>query len=193
MIQTIKNELIQSIELKKAILSDQLLLKKLEELSSSCVSSLKLGGKIILAGNGGSFADAQHISGELLSRFMFDRDPLASIVLGANSSAISAIANDYGYEKVFARELECLALENDIFIPISTSGNSQNIIAAVRKAHELGIKVLAFTGANGGVLAQTCDCLKVPSTQTPRIQEAHITIGHILCGLVEKEYFHGRS
>lgn len=193
MIQTIKNELIQSIELKKAILSDQLFLKKLEELSSSCVSSLKLGGKIILAGNGGSFADAQHISGELLSRFMFDRDPLASIVLGANSSAISAIANDYGYEKVFARELECLALENDIFIPISTSGNSQNIIAAVRKAHELGIKVLAFTGANGGVLAQTCDCLKVPSTQTPRIQEAHITIGHILCGLVEKEYFHGRS
>jgi len=193
MIQTIKNELIQSIELKKAILSDQLFLKKLEELSSSCVYSLKLGGKIILAGNGGSFADAQHISGELLSRFMFDRDPLASIVLGANSSAISAIANDYGYEKVFARELECLALENDIFIPISTSGNSQNIIAAVRKAHELGIKVLAFTGANGGVLAQTCDCLKVPSTQTPRIQEAHITIGHILCGLVEKEYFHGRS
>ena len=193
MIQTIKNELIESIELKKAILSDQLFLKKLEELSSSCVSSLKLGGKIILAGNGGSFADAQHISGELLSRFMFDRDPLASIVLGANSSAISAIANDYGYEKVFARELECLALENDIFIPISTSGNSQNIIAAVRKAHELGIKVLAFTGANGGVLAQTCDCLKVPSTQTPRIQEAHITIGHILCGLVEKEYFHGRS
>jgi len=193
MIQTIKNELIQSIELKRAILSDQLFLKKLEELSSSCVSSLKLGGKIILAGNGGSFADAQHISGELLSRFMFDRDPLASIVLGANSSAISAIANDYGYEKVFARELECLALENDIFIPISTSGNSQNIIAAVRKAHELGIKVLAFTGANGGVLAQTCDCLKVPSTQTPRIQEAHITIGHILCGLVEKEYFHGRS
>jgi len=193
MIQTIKNELIQSIELKRAILSDQLFLKKLEELSSSCVSSLKLGGKIILAGNGGSFADAQHISGELLSRFLFDRDPLASIVLGANSSAISAIANDYGYEKVFARELECLALENDIFIPISTSGNSQNIIAAVRKAHELGIKVLAFTGANGGVLAQTCDCLKVPSTQTPRIQEAHITIGHILCGLVEKEYFHGRS
>lgn len=193
MIQTIRNELIESIELKKAILSDQLFLKKLEELSSSCVSSLKLGGKIILAGNGGSFADAQHISGELLSRFMFDRDPLASIVLGANSSAISAIANDYGYEKVFARELECLALENDIFIPISTSGNSQNIIAAVRKAHELGIKVLAFTGANGGVLAQTCDCLKVPSTQTPRIQEAHITIGHILCGLVEKEYFHGRS
>ena len=193
MIQTIKNELIQSIELKRAILSDQLFLKKLEELSSSCVYSLKLGGKIILAGNGGSFADAQHISGELLSRFMFDKDPLASIVLGANSSAISAIANDYGYEKVFARELECLALENDIFIPISTSGNSQNIIAAVRKAHELGIKVLAFTGANGGVLAQTCDCLKVPSTQTPRIQEAHITIGHILCGLVEKEYFHGRS
>lgn len=192
MTERIRNELLQSIELKEAILDNSLFLEKVEELSSACVSSLKVGGKIILAGNGGSFADAQHISGELVSRFMFDRAPLASVVLGANSSTISAIGNDYGYEKVFARELECLAKENDVFIPISTSGNSQNIIAAVKKALAIGIKVYGLTGENGGVLAQICDCLKVPSTHTPRIQEAHITIGHILCGLVETKYFHGK-
>jgi D-sedoheptulose 7-phosphate isomerase len=152
---------------------------------------LRTGGKIIFAGNGGSFADAQHLSAEFISRFMFDRAPLASLVLGANNSAISAIGNDYGYEQVFARELQGLANSGDLFIPITTSGNSRNILAAVEQAGRQGIKVVAFTGEGGGKLAASCECLCVPSRETARIQESHIMIGHIICALVERQYFKG--
>jgi D-sedoheptulose 7-phosphate isomerase len=120
---------------------------------------------------------------------MFDRAPLASVVLGANNSAISAIGNDYGYEQVFARELEGVARSGDVFIPITTSGNSRNILVAVELARRLGLTTVAFTGQGGGKLAPLCDSLCVPSYETARIQECHIMIGHIVCGLVEQQYF----
>ncbi len=187
--EVIKAQIEASIATKQALVVDKPLLEKLVRLAESAVACLRLGGKIIFAGNGGSFADAQHLSAELISRFMFDRSPLASIVLGANSSAISAIGNDYGYQQVFARELEGLAKTGDIFIPISTSGNSPNILTAVLKAKELGLTTLAFTGTSGGKLSSLCDCVCVPSQDTARIQECHIMLGHIVCGLVEQSFF----
>jgi D-sedoheptulose 7-phosphate isomerase len=179
----------ESIAVKRAVLNDAALIGQIESLAKICLNCLKSGGKIIFAGNGGSFADAQHLSAEFISRFMFDRAPLASIVLGANNSAISAIGNDYGYDQVFARELRGLAKVEDIFIPISTSGNSANIIMAVHQANELGLSTIALTGMEGGKLSKLCNCLHIPSTDTARIQESHIMIGHILCGLVEQDMF----
>lgn len=182
-----------SIAVKKAVLDDATLIGQIEALAVTCVSSLKAGGKIIFAGNGGSFADAQHLSAEFISRFMFDRAPLASLVLGANNSAISAIGNDYGYEQVFSRELTGVAKAGDVFIPISTSGNSPNILVAVEQAKQLALTTVALTGMSGGKLAKLCNCLCVPSSETARIQECHIMIGHIVCGLVEQQYFKGKN
>ncbi len=174
---------------KQAVLADETLLRQVAQLADACLGALRVGGKVIFAGNGGSFADAQHLSAEFTSRFMFDRAPLASLALGTNSSAISAIGNDYGYELVFARELQGIARPEDVFIPISTSGNSPNILAAVKMANELGVKSVAWTGESGGQLKALCDCICMPSKETARIQECHILIGHILCGLVEIGYF----
>jgi len=190
-IEAIREQIAASIAVKQAILADQKLILQIEKLTDYCVQSLKLGGKIIFAGNGGSFADAQHLSAEFVCRFMLNRAPLASIVLGANNSAITAIGNDYGYEEVFARELIGVAKTGDVFIPISTSGNSPNILQAIAPAVKLGLTTIAFTGAGGGKLATLCECLCVPSLETARIQECHIVFGHILCGLVETEYFSG--
>jgi D-sedoheptulose 7-phosphate isomerase len=187
----IRDQITASIAVKQAILVDEKLIGQIEKLATDCVKCLQFGGKIIFAGNGGSFADAQHLSAEFISRFMFDRAPLASLVLGANNSAISAIGNDYGYEEVFARELQGVAKPGDIFIPITTSGNSRNILVAVEQASKQGLMTFAFTGEGGGKLAALCDCLCVPSRQTARIQESHIMIGHIVCGLVEQAYFAG--
>jgi D-sedoheptulose 7-phosphate isomerase len=180
-----------SIAVKKAVLEDSNLIAQIAALADTCLRSLRSGGKIIFAGNGGSFADAQHLSAEFISRFMFDRAPLASIVLGANNSAISAIGNDYGYEQVFARELSGVAKADDVFIPISTSGNSPNILLAVEHAKELGLTTVGFTGMEGGKLAKSCNCIRVPALDTARIQECHIMFGHIVCGLVEHGYFFG--
>jgi D-sedoheptulose 7-phosphate isomerase len=185
----IQSQIHAAIAIKQAVLADTALQVKLAQLADSAVSCLKQGGKIIFAGNGGSFADAQHLSAEFIARFMFDRAPLASVVLGVNCSAISSIGNDYGYEQVFSRELEGLAKPGDVFIPITTSGNSPNILAAVLRARELGLTTLALTGAGGGKVAGLCDCLCVPSKETARIQECHIMLGHILCGLVEQCMF----
>lgn len=179
----------ESIAAKQAVLEDSVLLAQVESLAGDMLHALRVGGKIIFAGNGGSFADAQHLSTEFTSRFQIDRAPLASLTLGTNNSAISAIGNDYGYEQVFARELVAIVSKNDVFIAISTSGNSANILQAVKVANELGTKVIGWTGASGGKLASSCDCLKIPSDITARIQECHITIGHILCGMVEAAYF----
>jgi D-sedoheptulose 7-phosphate isomerase len=187
----VRDQIAASIAVKQVILANEKLIDQIEKLAADCVQCLKAGGKVIFAGNGGSFADAQHLSAEFISRFMFDRAPLASLVLGANNSAISAIGNDYGYEQVFARELEGVARSGDIFIPITTSGNSRNILVAVEQARKQGLTTVAFTGEGGGKLAPLCDCLCVPSRVTARIQECHIMIGHIICGLVEKAYFAG--
>lgn len=185
----IRDQIAASIALRQAILANDKLIGQIEKLALDCVQCLHSGGKVIFAGNGGSFADAQHLSAEFISRFMFDRAPLASLVLGANSSAISAIGNDYGYEQVFARELQGVASSGDVFIPITTSGNSCNILVAVEQAKKQGLTTVAFTGEGGGKLATLCDCLFIPSRETARIQECHIMIGHIVCGLVEQQYF----
>ncbi len=185
----IRDQIAASIAVKQAILADEQLIGKIEKLAAYCVQSLQTGGKVIFAGNGGSFADAQHLSAEFILRFMFDRAPLASLVLGANISAISAIGNDYGYEQVFARELKGVAKAGDVFIPISTSGNSQNILVAVEEAKLQGLVTMALTGADGGKLIALCNCLCIPSRETARIQDCHIMVGHIVCGLVEQTYF----
>jgi D-sedoheptulose 7-phosphate isomerase len=185
----IREQIAASIAVKQAVLADEKLIDQIEKIAAECVQCLRSGGKVIFAGNGGSFADAQHLSAEFISRFMFDRAPLASLVLGANNSAISAIGNDYGYEQVFSRELQGVAKPGDVFIPITTSGNSRNILVAVEQARKQGLTTVAFTGEGGGKLTLLCDCLCVPSRETARIQECHIMIGHIVCGLVEQQYF----
>jgi D-sedoheptulose 7-phosphate isomerase len=185
----IRTQIEASICVKQAVLDDGKLISYIETLATNCVKCLQSGGKIIFAGNGGSFADAQHLSAEFISRFMFDRAPLASLVLGANNSAISAIGNDYGYDQVFVRELKGVAKAGDVFIPISTSGNSPNILVAVDEANKQNLVTMALTGADGGKLAALCDCLRVPSRDTARIQECHIMVGHIVCGLVETAIF----
>lgn len=189
MLGEIKLQIRASISVKEALLADEKLLGQIHQVALTCLASLRAGGKIIFAGNGGSFADAQHLSAEFTSRFLFDRAPLASIALATNNSAISAIGNDYGYEQIFARELQGIAKPEDVFIAISTSGNSANILAAVRVAKELGVKTIGWSGTSGGQLKQICDCISIPSIDTARIQECHILIGHIVCGLVETEYF----
>lgn len=188
-LDSIREVISDSLSVKQRLLADDALLEQVAELAQTCVTTLKAGGKIMFAGNGGSFADAQHLSAEFTSRFMFNRAPLASIALGTNNSALSAIGNDYGYEQVFARELQGIALPPDLFIPISTSGNSINIVAAVKIANELKISIVALTGETGGNLRTLCECIRIPSRETARIQECHILIGHILCGLVESLYF----
>lgn len=185
----IREQIAASLSVKQALLRDTASLSLLERLVRMCVDSLRRGGKIIFSGNGGSFADAQHLSAEFTSRFLFDRAPLASLALGTNNSSMSAIGNDYGYEQVFARELRAIAKPEDVYIPISTSGNSPNVLAAVQVAKELDISTVGWTGQSGGRLRELCDCLCIPSADTARIQECHILVGHILCGLVEKEYF----
>ncbi len=185
----IRKQVEDSIAVKQRLLQSDVVLQQLESLVNACLASLRRGGKIIFAGNGGSFADAQHLSAEFTSRFAFDRAPLASIALGTNNSAISAIGNDYGYEQVFARELLAVAKPEDVFIAISTSGNSANVIAAVEQALQAGVKTVVFTGQTGGKLKSLCECVCIPSNETARIQECHILLGHILCGLVEEQYF----
>ncbi|MEC9259761.1 MAG: D-sedoheptulose 7-phosphate isomerase [Pseudomonadota bacterium] len=187
----IQDEIKASIAVKEATLKDEHLLSQLSDLIDKCLSSLQQGGKIIFCGNGGSFADAQHLSAEFTSRFLFDRAPLPSLALGTNNSAISAIGNDYGYEFVFSRELQSIASEKDVFVGISTSGNSPNVIAAVEVAKQMNVKTYVLTGQTGGKLKALCDCLCIPSPDTARIQECHILLGHILCGQVEKRYFKG--
>lgn len=189
----ISEVILKSIDVKNTLLHDVQLLNQIESLAVTCLNSIRSSGKIIFAGNGGSFADAQHLSAEFSSRFLFDRAPMASLVLGANNSTISAIGNDYGFEQVFARELTGIAKTHDVFIPISTSGTSSNILASVKQAKLLGLATIALTGIGGGKLADMCDCICVPSNETARIQECHILIGHIICELVEFYHFKDRT
>jgi D-sedoheptulose 7-phosphate isomerase len=150
-------------------------------------SSLAAGGKLLIAGNGGSAADAQHIAAELTGRFLRERKPLPALALHANSSALTAIGNDYGYEHVFARELAAHARQGDVLLAISTSGGSKNILRAIKEARERKVAVIGMTGESGGAMRSACDlCLCVPSKSTARIQEMHIMIGHTICELLEE-------
>lgn len=186
----IKDQIAASIETKQKLLADDELLALIETVARACVEVYRNGAKTMLAGNGGSAADAQHIAAELVGRYGFDRPSISSIALTTDSSNLTAIGNDYGYDHVFSRQLEGIGSKGDLFIGISTSGNSKNIVNAVNAAKEKGIITVGMTGEKGGAMAKLCDyCIKVPSSQTPRIQESHILIGHMLCDIIEKELF----
>ena len=187
-IDIIKSGLNESINLKSEI-SNSVIISQIEKVSVLLIDCLQKGGKVFFAGNGGSFADSQHIATEFTSKFLLDRSALPAIALGTNSSSMSAISNDYGFKKIFSRELDSLGSSKDVFIPISTSGNSHNLIEAVKTANKKGLKTVAFTGSTGGELANICECIKIPSDNVPRIQECHILIGHLLCQIVEEEIF----
>lgn len=176
--------------LKEGIAVNQRLFKTQEEniqkAAQLIIGCLKKGGKAILFGNGGSAADAQHIAAELVGRFKKERRALPAIALSVNTSVLTAIANDYGYEEVFKRQVEALADKKDVIIAISTSGNAKNVVKAVEFANDIGLATIGLTGNDGGLLAKTAKIsVIVPSKDTPRIQESHIAIGHILCELVE--------
>lgn len=172
----------------KRMAEDQELRAQVAQALEISVSALRAGNKIMFAGNGGSAADAQHWAGELVSRFYYDRPGLAGIALTTDSSILTAIGNDYGYDYVFARQIEALGRPGDVFYAISTSGRSRNILSAIAAAKALGIKVIGFTGAGGGDLPGLCEVtFRIPSDETPRIQEGHEFIGHTLCALIESE------
>ena len=189
MLEEINKQIKESIETKNKVLNDKRIISKIKLMVEKSIDSLNSGGKIIFCGNGGSFGDSQHLAAEFVSRLRFDRSPLASMALGTNSSNLSAIGNDYGFEKVFTRELTALGKKEDIFIPISTSGNSPNVIEAIKTAKSLDIKIFGLTGGTGGKMKDLCDCLIVPSNKTEKIQEVHIMLGHIFCGLIEENIF----
>ncbi len=180
----------QSIETKQAILADASLVERIAQAASIIVTSLKQGGKIHFCGNGGSAADAQHLAAELSGRFYYDRPPLNAEALHCNASYLTAVGNDYGYEQVFSRLLRGTGHKGDVLVGLSTSGNSRNVLNAYEQCREMGITVISFTGKTGGRMKEYSDVLlNVPSTDTPRIQESHILMGHIVCELVEKQLF----
>jgi len=188
--KSIENIIKDSIVVKQLIINDKQLVNKISDAAMMCVESLKKGGKIHFCGNGGSAADAQHLAAELSGRFYYDRPPLNAEALHVNTSYLTAVANDYSYDLVYARMLQASAQKNDVFVGISTSGNSANILKAIEMAKQIGVKTVAMTGSTGGKMNELCDILiNVPSTCTPRIQESHIMIGHIICEIIESEIF----
>jgi D-sedoheptulose 7-phosphate isomerase len=181
----------ESLSLKQAILDDSELIDTVAKVASQMVRAFQDGRKVLFLGNGGSAADAQHLAAEFVGRFKKERRALAALALTTDSSAMTAIGNDYSYERVFARQLEALGSSGDVAVGISTSGNSPNVLAAIRVAKMMGIITVGLTGLRGGDLRSSVDyCMCVPSDRTPRVQEAHILIGHILCEIVEEELFH---
>ena len=186
------SELIEaSIATKQSLLRSTDVVLAVAKVSEVLVNALKQGNKALLFGNGGSAADAQHIAAELVGRFAFDRPALPALALSVNSSCVTAIGNDYGFDRVFSRQLEALARPGDVAIGISTSGNSSNVLNAMSTARKMSLHTIALTGGTGGNLQGSVDhCICVPSNETPRIQECHILIGHIIAELVEREIFH---
>ena len=188
--QCIADQIRASISTKQAILSDKGLMRNIAAAAQMIVDSYEQGKKTLLAGNGGSSSDAHHIAGEYVSKFYFDRPGIASIALTTDTSIITAIGNDYGYDKLFSRQIQAQGSAGDVFIGISTSGNSANLVEALRMCGQKGIKTIGLTGFTGGEMDSMCDlCIKVPSGETPRIQESHILIGHIICCIVEEKLF----
>src|SRR5574340_1314706 len=173
-----------------AMLADEALLAAVAAAAGACIPCMRARGKILLAGNGGSAADAQHIAGEFVSRFMFDRPGLPAIALTTDTSILTASGNDYGYESLFARQVQAHGNNGDVFIGYSTSGKSPNILRAFCEARDRGLVCIGLTGNRGGPMRELCDhLLEVPSGVTPKIQEGHLVLGHILCGLVESAIF----
>jgi len=186
----VAQQISESITVKEGMLNDAELIAMVESIAVLIVETYRNGGKVLLAGNGGSAADAQHIAAELVSRFTFDRPALPAMALTTDTSILTAISNDYGYDSLFSRQLEASAKPGDVFIAISTSGNSPNIVRALKTANDIGVVAVGLTGATGGEMADLCRyCVNIPSTDTPRVQEGHIMIGHILCASTEQVLF----
>jgi D-sedoheptulose 7-phosphate isomerase len=193
-LQLIAERLRESIEVKREILANDESLELIHEAALACICALESGGKIILFGNGGSAADAQHIAAELIGRYLRDRPALAALALTTNASILTAIANDCTYEEIFSRQIEAIGCKGDLAIGISTSGNSKNVIRALLAAKKKGLVTVGMTGSSGGGLRRETDyCLCIPSEHTPRIQEAHIAVGHILCEIIEEHFSHERN
>lgn len=186
----IKEVILDSIALKKSVLENSKLIDDLQKIADACIDSLNNGGKILFCGNGGSAADAQHLAAELSGRFYYDRDPLFAEALHVNTSYLTAVANDYSYDEIYARQIKAQARVGDVLIGISTSGNSENIVRAMDMAKKMGMITVGFTGESGGKMKDVSDLLiNIPSNDTPRIQEVHILVGHIICELIEAKIF----
>jgi D-sedoheptulose 7-phosphate isomerase len=188
--QKIKNIIQSSIDVKQQVLQDEQLLKRIETISDTIVNAFRNGKRLYFCGNGGSAADAQHLAAEFSGRFYKDRKALPAEALHCNSSYLTAVANDYSFDVIYSRIIDGVGQEGDVLVGLSTSGNSVNIIKAFETARIKKIITVGFTGANGGMLSTLTDHLiNIPSNDTPRIQESHITIGHVICQLVEEKYF----
>ena len=181
--------LVKSLSLHQALLDDQKLIETIGTVAGEMISALTSGHKIFFFGNGGSAADAQHLAAELVCRFERERRALPAIALTVDTSALTAIGNDYSFEKIFSRQIEAFGSPGDVAVGISTSGKSPNVIHAIRTAQKMGLRTVGLTGAGGGALAASADhCICIPSGQTARVQEAHILIGHILCELIDETF-----
>ena len=190
MIERIKEAINQSVDVKEAILEDENLLQTIQTVADEMTKCFKNNGKVLFCGNGGSAADAQHLAAEFSGRFYYDRPPLYAEALHVNSSFVTAVANDYSYDEVYARMIKAMGRKGDVLVAISTSGNSGNILRAIDAALQLKMVVVGMTGKTGGLMKdKCCYLLNPPSTDTPRVQESHILIGHILCELVEAAIF----
>jgi D-sedoheptulose 7-phosphate isomerase len=185
-----------SITVKQSLLRDPVVVRSIAQASGVCLNALKGGNKLLLFGNGGSAADAQHIAAEFVGRFAFDRPALPALALSVNSSCLTAIGNDYGFEQVFSRQLEALGRPGDVAMAFSTSGVSPNVLRGISTAKKMGLHTIAFTGSPGGKLREAPDldvCVCAPSSETARIQECHTLMGHVVSELVEQELFHAQG
>jgi D-sedoheptulose 7-phosphate isomerase len=186
----IKDQIRSSLDLEQKLLEMPHIIEEIEKSSLAIISAYRKRNKLLIAGNGGSAADAQHIAAELVNRFGFDRPGLNAIALTTDTSILTSVGNDSGFEKIFARQVDALGIEGDVFIALSTSGNSGNLIEALKVCRGKKIVTIGLTGSTGGKMAGLCDiCIKIPSNDTPRIQEVHMLIGHIICSIVEEELF----
>lgn len=186
----ITQRILQSIELKKQLLADTVLLTRIEEAAGLIVKAYRSGNKTLFCGNGGSAADAQHLAAELSGKFYIDRPPIQAEACHVNSSFLTAVSNDFGFNKAYARYIEAVGKSGDVLVAISTSGNSENVLQALDQAKKIGFSCIVMTGSSGGRMAEKADILlNMPSEDTPRIQELHILIGHIICEMVEWELF----
>lgn len=187
---TVRHNLQNSINLKQRLLDDEVMVALVSEISDVVVECYRNGGKVFFCGNGGSAADAQHLAAELSGRYYYDRPPLFAEALHVNTSYITAVANDYSYDEIYARWITAIGQKNDVLIALSTSGNSTNVVRAIEQANRNGMKTVGFTGKTGGKMGSICDLLlAIPDTDTPRIQECHMLMGHTVCEIVEARIF----
>lgn len=186
----IRKQIKDSADLKLKLLESTGLLEDIEKASREIIKAFRNGHKLLLAGNGGSAADAQHLAAEFVNKFNFDRPGLPALALTTDTSILTSVGNDSSFQKIFARQISALGKEGDVFIAISTSGKSSNLVEAMKTAKLKEVITIGMTGASGGLMKELCDiCIRVPSDETPRIQEAHILLGHIICSIVEEELF----